>query len=121
MLSSSSSGSEAGVRCSEPGSLTGQNAEPVGMKLTLFLSGQEKSGADVAGVDCLELRRNICGVRQDRSKGSREAFHMQHRRQKKKSVPHFFKRFNLLAALWRLALEHVAVVGFGRRRKLGQW
>lgn len=59
-LSSSSSGSEAGVRCREPGSLTGQNAEPVGMKLTLFLSGQEKRGTD-ADVDCLELQRNIVG------------------------------------------------------------
>lgn len=47
--------SEAGVRCRAPGSLTGQNAEPVGMKLTLFLSGQEKRGTD-ADVDCLELR-----------------------------------------------------------------
>lgn len=63
-LSSSSSGSEAGVRCREPGSLTGQNAEPVGMKLTLFLSGQEKRGTD-ADVDCLELQRNICSVSED--------------------------------------------------------
>lgn len=46
------------VRCKEPGSLTGQNAEPVGMKLTLFLSGQEKSGTD-ADVDCLELLRKM--------------------------------------------------------------
>lgn len=80
MLSSSSSGSEAGVRCREPGSLTGQNAEPVGMKLTLFLSGQEKRGAD-ADVDCLELKRKICSVRQDHSKGSREAIKMQHKYQ----------------------------------------
>lgn len=58
VLSSSPSGSEAGVRCREPGSLTGQNAEPVGMKLTLFLSGQEKRGTD-ADVDCLELKRNM--------------------------------------------------------------
>lgn len=61
MLSSSSSGSEAGVRCREPGSLTGQNAEPVGMKLTLFLSGQEKSGTD-ADADCLELRGNTSSM-----------------------------------------------------------
>lgn len=54
---SSSSGSEAGVRCSDPGSLTGQKAEPVGMKLTLFLSGQEKSGSPT-DADCLELRSN---------------------------------------------------------------
>lgn len=54
--SSSSSGCEAGLRCREPGSLTGQNAEPVGMKLTLFLSGQEKSGTD-ADADCLELQK----------------------------------------------------------------
>ncbi len=38
----------------DPGSLTGQNIEPVGMKLTLFLSGHEKSGT-VA--DCLDLRK----------------------------------------------------------------
>lgn len=63
-LSSSSSGSEAGMRCREPGSLTGQNAEPVGMKLTLFLSGQEKRGTD-ADVDCLELQRNICTVSEE--------------------------------------------------------
>lgn len=37
------------------------------------------------------------------------------------SVPHLLKGFNLLAALWRLPLEHVAVVGFGRGGKLGQW
>ena len=61
VLSSSSSGSEAGVRCREPGSLTGQNAEPVGMKLTLFLSGQENRGTD-ADVDCLELWRHTCSV-----------------------------------------------------------
>lgn len=73
MLSSSCSGSEAGVRCREPGSLTGQKAEPVGMKLTLFLSGQEKRGTD-ADVDCLELKREMCSVRQDHSEGSREAF-----------------------------------------------
>lgn len=50
----SASSSEAGVRCSDPASLTGQKAEPVGMKLTLFLSGQEKSGSE-AGADCLQL------------------------------------------------------------------
>lgn len=55
----STCGPEAGIRCREPGSLTGQNAEPVEMKLTLFLSGQEKRGAD-ADVDCLELWRNTC-------------------------------------------------------------
>lgn len=64
MLSSSSSGSKAGVRCREPGNLTGQNAEPVGMKLTLFLSGQEKRGTD-EDVDCLELQRSICSVSED--------------------------------------------------------
>ena len=59
--SSSSSGSEAGVRCREPGSLTGQNAEPVEMKLTLFLSGQEKRGTD-ADADCLELRISTSSI-----------------------------------------------------------
>lgn len=54
---SSSSGSEAGARCSDPGSLTGQKAEPVGMKLTLFLSGQEKRGSE-AEAACLELQRD---------------------------------------------------------------
>lgn len=51
----SSCSSVAAVSCVEAGSLTGQKAEPVGMKLTLFLSGQEKSGAD-ADDDCLELQ-----------------------------------------------------------------
>lgn len=46
--------SAVGGKGSEPGSLTGQKAEPVGMKLTLFLSGQEKSGTE-AEADCLEL------------------------------------------------------------------
>lgn len=48
--------------CSEPGSLTGQKAEPVGMKLTLFLSGQEKRGADGVA-DCLELQSGTGRVR----------------------------------------------------------
>lgn len=52
------------MRCREPGSLTGQNAEPVGMKLTLFLSGQEKRGTD-ADVDCLELQRNMGSFSED--------------------------------------------------------
>lgn len=63
---SSSSGSEAGVRCSGPGSLTGQKAEPVGMKLTLFLSGQENSGAEAAAAACLELRGTRSRVRNPR-------------------------------------------------------
>lgn len=46
--------SAVGGKGSEPGSLTGQKAEPVGMKLTLFLSGHEKCGAE-ADADCLEL------------------------------------------------------------------
>lgn len=39
--------------------MTGQNAEPVGMKLTLFLSGQEKrgSGAEGGGLELLEEHR----------------------------------------------------------------
>lgn len=37
--------SEAGRR--GPRSLTGQKAEPVGMKFTLFLSGHEKRGAEI--------------------------------------------------------------------------
>lgn len=36
--------SEAGKR--GPRSFTGQKADPVGMKLTLFLSGHEKRGAE---------------------------------------------------------------------------
>lgn len=46
--------SAVGGRGSEPGSLTGQKAEPVGMKLTLFLSGQENKGTEEVA-DCLEL------------------------------------------------------------------
>ena len=57
----SSSGGEVTERCRAPGvSLTGQKAEPVEMKLTLFLSGQEKSGTDA---DCLELDRQKRKVR----------------------------------------------------------
>lgn len=52
------------MRCREPGSLTGQNAEPVGMKLTLFLSGQEKRGTD-ADVGCLELKKNTGSFSED--------------------------------------------------------
>lgn len=37
--------SEAGKR--GPRSFTGQKADPVGMKLTLFLSGHEKRGAEI--------------------------------------------------------------------------
>lgn len=44
----SSSGSDTELEKEEPGSLTGQKAEPVGMKFTLFLSGQEKSGGAAA-------------------------------------------------------------------------
>lgn len=68
-FSSSSSGSEARLRCREPGSLTGQKAEPVGMKLTLFLSGQEKRGTD-ADVDCLALQRNVQSVCEDHTLSS---------------------------------------------------
>ena len=96
--------------------MTGQKAEPVGMKLTLFLSGQEKRGTD-ADADCLELRRNISSV----SEGYTLWRHfscVQHRYQ---SIPHLLKSLNLLTALWWLSLKHVAVVGFGRRGKLGQW
>ncbi len=35
---------ETGEKREEQRSLTGQNAEPLGMKFTLFLSGQEKRG-----------------------------------------------------------------------------
>lgn len=55
-------GSRAAASCREPGSLTGQKAEPVGMKLTLFLSGQEKRGAE-GDADCLELQRETGRVR----------------------------------------------------------
>lgn len=106
----SASSSEAGARCSDPGSLTGQKAEPVGMKLTLFLSGQEKSGSAAAAAACLELRRNT-GVNPATAESPRPD---------QSYVPHLFKGFDLLAALWRLALEHVTVVGLGRRCKLGQ-
>lgn len=58
------------MRCREPGSLTGQNAEPVGMKLTLFLSGQEKRGTD-ADVDCLELISSKALIFSQPSGGSR--------------------------------------------------
>lgn len=108
---SSSSGSEAGVRCSDPGSLTGQKAEPVGMKLTLFLSGQENSGAEAAA-DCLELRGTRSRVR--------SPAHVQTQHRDQRRLPHLFEGFDLLAALRRFALEHVAVVGLRRGRKLGQ-
>lgn len=105
LLSSSSSGSDARVSCKEPGSLTGQKAEPVGMKFTLFLSGQEKRGADV---DCLELHKNMFSGIKGGSRVLRK-FSISI----KASIPHFLKSFNLLTALWWFPLEHIAVVGFG--------
>lgn len=118
MFSSSSSGSEAGVRCREPGSLTGQNAEPVGMKLTLFLSGQEKSGTD-ADVDCLELQKNTYCVVKDHTL-LRNKKGVKFNSRIKQFVPHLLKSFYLLTALWWFSLEHVTVVGFGRGGKLRQ-
>lgn len=51
--SSTSSAWEAECWSRGPGILTGQKAEPVGLKFTLFLSGQEKRGVVE---DCLDLK-----------------------------------------------------------------
>ena len=99
------------MRCREPGSLTGQNAEPVGMKLTLFLSGQEKRGTDVEP-DCLELKeKHLQCLRITHSRQQIGAILCKNVQQS--IIPHLLKSFNLLTALWWLSLEHVAVVGFG--------
>lgn len=46
--------SEAGRR--GPRSFTGQKADPVGMKLTLFLSGHEKRGAEIGCRDAISSK-----------------------------------------------------------------